>query len=64
MKAIKVIIGLALTAYLLADQFILLWAAMHNESEDEEMQELYDDVMRQALGKICATAALIVVCGC
>lgn len=63
MKAIKIIIALALTAYLLADQFILLWAAMHNESEDKETQALYDDMMRQALAKICATAALIVVCG-
>ena len=63
MKVIKVIIGLILTVYLLTDQFILLWGCLHNESEDKETQEMYDEIMRQALGKICATAALIVVCG-
>lgn len=63
MKAIKIIVGLILTVYLLADQFILLWGCLHNESEDKEMQEMYDEIMRQSLGKICATAALIVVCG-
>ena len=63
MKAIKVIIALALTAYLLADQFILLWGCLHNESEDAEERNIWSIIMRDALGKICATAALIVVCG-
>lgn len=63
MKVIKIIIALILTTYLLADQFILLWGCLHNEGKDKETQEMYDEIMRQALGKICATAALIVVCG-
>ena len=63
MKAIKIIIALILITYLLADQFILLWGCLHNESENKETQEMYDEIIRQTLGKICATAALIVVCG-
>ncbi len=63
MTIVKIIVALALTAYLTASDFFVLWHGLHNEGKSAEEQALFDELCSSALRHIVAVAALIVICG-
>lgn len=63
MTIVKIIVALALTAYLTASDLFVVWHSLHNEGKSAEEQALFDELCGSALRHIVAIAALIVICG-